>query len=629
MLLAILLSVVGLLSGVLHGAEEASRAAIPGAALPCLWPSPSDRLFTGTGAVAIAIEIEPAGIRELRLHGRMGEERPRALAVVEEGGVRYTNVGVQLKGNTSFLPIDDRPSLSLRFDRQEKGQRFHGLSRISLNNASQDPTALNEVLGRALFAAAGVPVPRAGHAVVTLNGRLLGLYVLTEGYDRHFLSRHFARTDGPLYEGGILRDIDSRPRLDSGEDPADAEFAEDPAPGATGEAPDGVRDAGKPLTSLERLIAAAREPDPARRYARLDACLDLDRFISMAAMETILCHSDSYSMNRNNYRLYLDPSIHRFVFMPHGMDRLLGTHRSPLDLSIVPPSLGLVSRALFSTEPGRRRYLDRLAELATNVFDPALVAARVRAMDESVRAEKLRPRSGGANRGGLRRNVRHDLAETIQRIDERAADLTLQLSAVAPHLRRPSFPAFDPTGEARLREWFLRPRVGAPPAPVQLRRLGPGRAQEATAPGDRKAGNNQAAEGADVLELTGTPAGIEATLCLRLTLLSGTYRLTGSIDVLDEATAAGTELSVTVVRGAPGRFQLVRGVLPARGMAGEFEVLERTAPEEVEMICEVRSVAERVRLNIGSLSLTREPAPVGERSRRPGDAGGRPARRNE
>ena len=114
----------------------------------------------------------------------------------------------------------------------------------------------------------------------------------------------------------------------------------------------GTEPPGEPLAQL---VAAARLPDPDQRYATLARWLDLTRFLDMMAVETILCHSDSYSMNRNNYRVYYRAETGRFTFIPHGMDRILGGHRSGLELSIVPPQLGLVSRALLSTPAGRPR----------------------------------------------------------------------------------------------------------------------------------------------------------------------------------------------------------------------------------------------------------------------------------
>ena len=134
---------------------------------------------------------------------------------------------------------------------------------------------------------------------MTLNGRELGLYVLTEGFDKAF-PRAPLRTHGwqPLRRR-LLQDITSGLQRVTGKNPqSDA--------------------------AVERLIRAAHEPNPRNGFAPCQAVLDLDRFLSMLAIETMLSHSDSYSMNRNNYRLYHDPATDTIMFMPHGMDRVLG-----------------------------------------------------------------------------------------------------------------------------------------------------------------------------------------------------------------------------------------------------------------------------------------------------------------
>ncbi|HEY0549983.1 MAG TPA: CotH kinase family protein, partial [Verrucomicrobiae bacterium] len=147
-------------------------------------PLPDARdIFNSTNLLRIAIEISPEGVQTLQAThpGRGTQEKPEAAATVIEGGHVYTNVSVQLKGFTTFDPIDRRPSLTLNFNKAVPKQKFHGLTKISLNNSYQDSTRLHEKLSRELFAAAGVPVPRSDFAVLTLNGRELGLYVLAEG----------------------------------------------------------------------------------------------------------------------------------------------------------------------------------------------------------------------------------------------------------------------------------------------------------------------------------------------------------------------------------------------------------------------------------------------------------------
>src|SRR5262249_29659153 len=141
------------------------------------------------------------------------------------------------------------------------------------------------------------------------------------------------------------------------------------------------------------------------------------------AMETILCHSDSYSMNRNNYRLYHDPGSNKLVFMPHGMDRILGTHRSSLDLDIVPPALGLAAHAVLSTAEGRRLLIERVGLFVTNLFQPDRLCRRVREIDAKLVGEK----SNRAAEGLPPRQIEErDAAELCERIMTRAADLRVQ-----------------------------------------------------------------------------------------------------------------------------------------------------------------------------------------------------------
>src|SRR5205085_9247534 len=105
-------------------------------------------------------------------------------------------------GTGSFRPMEDKPALTLDFSRFKAGQKFHGVRRIYLNNSVEDPTYANEKIGSELFLAAGVPAPRVTRALVELNGRALGLYVLKEGFTEEFLARHFNRVSGELYERG-------------------------------------------------------------------------------------------------------------------------------------------------------------------------------------------------------------------------------------------------------------------------------------------------------------------------------------------------------------------------------------------------------------------------------------------
>ena len=528
-----------------------------GAPLRAQKAPPASDIFQDTNLLRIAIEIPEEGMQALRNgRGRRGaESKAKAEANVSEGGQTYTKVTVQLKGFTTLQPIDGLPSLTLNFNQLAPKQKFHGLKKISLNNSLQDVTRLHEKFSREMFAAAGVPVPRADYAVVTLNGRELGLYVLVEGFDRDFLSRHFKRTDGNLYEGGALQDIDRPLQVVSGSDPTNQ-------------------------AGVQRLLNAAREPDPEQRFRALEAALDLDRFLSMIAVETLLCHSDSYSMNRNNYRLYHDPTTDKIVFLPHDMDRVLGTHRSALDLPVVPPSLGLVARAVLSTTEGRRRYIERAGVLFTNLFQPDARCRRVHEIDARISAAK-------SNRSADRRfdprpapDASHDAENLCARISERAAELNLQFAH--PEWFAPTPVAkFDSNGVMRIDGWRPKARPGQPVVTCT-----------AEVRGDKQGWHLRAASGA-----------LLTSLRARVSLPVGTYRLTGEIKIA--TTNRTNSVPASLLRYSSNRFGLDRQRLSGRDINFVLQISEARAPEEMELNCDLRDDAPEVWFDASSLRLTR------------------------
>lgn len=358
--------------------------------------SDADALFQTV--VRLELEIPPDSLAVLREYNQVWrEKRPERVDVrihVREGGRVYTNVAAHLKGSYSFQSIDNKPSLTLKFDEFAPDQRFHGLKKIHLNNSVQDPTYVCESFARELFNDLGVPSARAGHALVTLNGRSLGMYVLVEGANKQLVKRHFASTTGNLYDGGSGGDVTKALETDSGENPDDR-------------------------TDLTNLVRAAREPVPAKRLERLREVLDVDRFMTFAAIEAFIVHWDGYAIGCNNYRLFHDVARDKMVFMPHGLDQLFGISSSPM-LSITPPFKGMVARALFSVPEARHAYLERLRALSTNELRPSELHGRV---------DRIAARIRGALAENPRELARFEqvLRGMKQRIDARARSVEQQL----------------------------------------------------------------------------------------------------------------------------------------------------------------------------------------------------------
>jgi hypothetical protein len=351
--------------------------------------------------------------------GRARQERPEVQVTVLEDGHIYTNVALHLKGAAgSFRPYDDKPALTLNFSKHAPGQRFHGHSKVSLNNSVQDPSFLCEALCRELYNAAGVPAPSAEWATALVNGRDLGLFVMIEGYNKDFLRKHFKNTKGNLYDGGFVQEVNPGLNVNSGEHPDDR-------------------------SDLRRLLAVASDPNNDTRWSKLEQVLDMDRFISFVVMDILLCNWDGYALNRNNYRLYHDLDTDRMIFMPHGLDQMFdmppGRYRP--DGPIQPLMRGLVARAVLNTREGSERYLDRMESLRTNLFIEERLIRRVHEL-----SQRIRPTLAAYDSTLARR---HDaaVASLCDRIQRRVRSVTEQLQAARQTVD------FDTSGTAQITIW--------------------------------------------------------------------------------------------------------------------------------------------------------------------------------
>ena len=313
---------------------------------------PSAELFKGPAIRHLRIEISKEGIETLSryMYRRTNDdERVNVPATIREGNMVWTNVAVHPKGALgSFRPITDKPALTLNFDKFVTNQTFHGLEKISLNNSVQDSSFMNEIIGRELYAAAGVPTPRADYATVELNGRNLGLYVLVEGWNKQFLRRYFNNVKGNFYDMGLGRDLNSPVTASSGQDPTNH-------------------------TMLRSVVASANRTNYTERLRGFHETLDLDRFISMTALDVMMWNWDGYAMNRNNYRLFHDLDSNRLTFFPHGIDQLFAKTNGP----IMTGRVGLVVRSLLDTPEGRELYLKRFAEIRRDAFNVSAITNRI------------------------------------------------------------------------------------------------------------------------------------------------------------------------------------------------------------------------------------------------------------
>ena len=184
----------------------------------------------------------------------------------------------------------------------------------------------------------GVPACRCTHALVELNGRKAGLYILKEGFDKTFLHRHFENPNGNLYDGGFLTDINGDLKLDCGID-------------------NGRKD-------LKELVKACNEGDANKRYALMEKLVDVDKFTASAALQMITADWDGYIRKPNNYRIYFDPKSGKAVVIPHGMDQMWQNPGEGLWHGWG----GMIARAIMDHPEGKKKVIAKLKELTEKHF---------------------------------------------------------------------------------------------------------------------------------------------------------------------------------------------------------------------------------------------------------------------
>lgn len=450
----------------------------------------------------------------------------------------------KLKGAAgSFREFDDLPSFTVKMDKGDEDQKFHGLRKFVLNKSPQDDTYLHELLGSEIFRAAGIPAPRVSHARVWVNKRDMGLYVLKEGFDRAFLKRAFDKPSGNLYDGGFCQDIDSPLEKDEGSGADDR-------------------------SDLIALLKACAEPDLVKRWARVPEVVDLKPFITFMAVEMMLGHWDGYCLNTNNYRLYFDPATKKAVFLPHGMDQIF----QDADASVLDHPRAIVANAVMRNPAWRAEFRKRVGELM-----PLFGAEKLKKRVDEV-AKRLRPVLDAFNKDAA---TAHDgaVAGLKGRLDAREKSLKDQKGQPDP---KPI--AFQVDRPVRLLKW--RTNSECEDAALTLEK-------------DKGIDLMKIA--------TGNSGRCVASWRRAVLLPQGKYRFRASIAAKDVAAlqedrdAPGVGAGLRISGGR--RENAIVDTNDFKAIEFEFEVTEEAA--DVDLVVELRASKGTIWIRADSLTLTR------------------------
>lgn len=307
--------------------------------------SGGEALFRDGKIRTFRIEVPESGLRALKLGNK-----DYVRATLREGDTVLKEVGVRLKGHSTFQDIDRRPNFILKMNEFVSGQDYRGLGKLVLNNSAQDPGYVREIVAGEVFREAGIPAPMATPAKVELNGRDLGFYLLLEPINKGFLKREFGSAAGNLYEGES-RDIDRRLDQENGDDTSQRDLA---------------------------TLASTLKAPKSVRMEMVRSILDVDQFATFLALEMLTASVNGYTYLRNNYRIYHEPKSDKLVFLPHGLEATFGS------VGFKPPGGSLVVNGLWELPEFQRLYRTRLAELANRHWRVETLTNRIHTAAEKL-----------------------------------------------------------------------------------------------------------------------------------------------------------------------------------------------------------------------------------------------------
>lgn len=310
---------------------------------------------------------------------------------MDADGLSPIPIRMRVKGSVgSFRPIDEIPSLTL--DARTGSGVFRGLRRIHLDNSVEDPGHLDAAFGAESFRRNGIESPRVQWAVVELNGRDLGWYVLKEGFTAQFALRAGWGAGTVLAEPLSGGDLGGPFDFKEGSDELERQLA---------------------LELWARLGELSRLPDAERRWEGIGQSVDVRGLLDFSAMEVILAHRDGYSLARNNYRLAFVGNRVRWV--PWGMDQLLASD----GFTVQPEFSGEALRAIRGAkgfEPAWREAVARARDVA---LDPEWSDTWIR---------ETRDRIAPGLRGRERSQLDHGVDDLRRRLENRRLFLNQALS---------------------------------------------------------------------------------------------------------------------------------------------------------------------------------------------------------
>ncbi|MEQ1504474.1 MAG: CotH kinase family protein [Myxococcota bacterium] len=226
-------------------------------------------------------------------------------------GAVTRDVGIRLKGSSTFQPLADKPNLKIDVDAFVADQDLYGVEGFDLANGTYDASAMKEHLAYRAFREANLPASRTGWAQVWIDDVDYGLYTIVEQQNGDYLEQWWDDTTGSVYES------------EGGCDLVDLQLLS----GGYGWELD--RSGGGDTEADLWALGAAAETSPDAWFDAIGREVDWPVVARSLALEAVIGHWDSYSGGVKNTRLYHEPTVDRWTYTPWSTDLAFASFGGP------------------------------------------------------------------------------------------------------------------------------------------------------------------------------------------------------------------------------------------------------------------------------------------------------------
>lgn len=318
----------------------------------------ADPMFDQSRLHECKLELDPADWSALRANFQTNQYYAANLTV---DGETVKQVGIRSRGAGSRS--GEKPGLKLDFNKYVSGQEFHGYKSVVLDNVTQDPSMMRELLANSVFESVGIAAPQISFCRLTINTDFWGLYTLIESVSKPFLKARLGEESGTLYDYEYTTDYRFG-YLGDGLAP----YSPVPFEPQTNE--------NKLDTGLADFIKAINQTPQSGYAAAMESYIDVKKFLTHVAVENACAEYDGVvgQFGLNNFYLYQYGNQKKFVFIPWDKDTSFQAAEWPVQQRM--DSNEFTKRLML--DPAMKSYYEsEVKRIASNFVTTAFLTPRI------------------------------------------------------------------------------------------------------------------------------------------------------------------------------------------------------------------------------------------------------------